>query len=81
MTKVLLEVSGLTRAELRRALDGRSFELIAGDGVNNDGRAQIEATQPDVIVIEAEGDEPISSLLPNVDLQNRPLVVLVSVAH
>jgi DNA-binding NarL/FixJ family response regulator len=78
MTRVLLEGSGSLRADLGDALDGgRDFTLLRGDGARLDLAERIERLAPDVIVLEAHGDEPLSALLPDADLRALPPVILL----
>lgn len=80
MTRVLLEGSGSLRVDLDDALDGeREFTLLGSDGTPDDLADRIERLAPDVIVIEAHGDEALSALLPDADLRAwPPLIMLVS---
>ena len=78
MTRVLLEGSVSLRADLGDALDGgRDFTLLRGDGARLDLAERIERLAPDVIVLEAHGDEPLSALLPDADLRAWPPVILL----
>lgn len=81
MTRVLLEASGLGRAEIGAALRGDgAVTLIDDDLARGDLRERIESLSPDVVAIEAEGDETLASLLPLEELAAWPPVMLI-VAH
>lgn len=78
MIRVLLEGSGSLRADLSDVLDEtRDFTLLRGDGARQDLVDRVERLAPDVIVVEAHGDEPLNALLPNADLRDWPPVILL----
>jgi len=59
-------------------LDGNSRDSD-GRGVRRDGdfERRVERLSPDVVIIEAHGDEPLSSILPEGDLREWPPVILL----
>jgi len=80
MTRVLVEGGGSLRIDVDDALDGaRGFTLLGSDGSRKGLPERVERLSPDVIILEAHGDEALSSLLPDADLRAwPPLVLLVS---
>jgi len=59
-------------------LDGSSHDNNRqGDRREGDLERLVERLSPDVVVIEAHGDEPLSGLLPEGDLRDWPPVVLL----
>lgn len=78
MIRVLLEGSGALSGDLGDALNGgRDFTVLRGDGARVDLADRIERLAPDVIVLEAHGDEPLSELVPDADLRSWPPVILI----
>ena len=83
MTRVLFEGGGLTRAELSQLSDGDNAMVLL-DGGDRDGarrsgefERRVERLAPDVVIIEAHGDEPLGAVLPEADLREWPPIIIL----
>lgn len=76
MTRVLVQADGAMRAELEATLEDASIVGVGSD--NHHSLAErVETLAPDVVVIEAHGDEAIAALVPARDVRTWPPVMLV----
>ncbi len=77
MIRILLEASGLAHGELRAALEQGDGIAVIGDDRPGTLAQRIEAFAPDVVLLDSDGDEPVSSLLQDAELRHAPPVIVL----